>query len=311
MSCCPRRDPSPATAPADAAAPQAPRKTPDLSHLVPLPGARFEMGSRETYFRDDGESPPRLVRIKPFAMSPWAVTNAEFAQFIDDTGYETDAERFGWTYVFAGLLDAPDAYQPLPGLAWWRKVDGATWNRPEGPGTRCAARMDHPVVHVSHRDATAYAAWAGGRLPTEAEWEYAASGGVARQRFPWGDREPDDSDFQPCNIWQGRFPDHNTGADGYVGTAPAVSFAPNGFGLYNMCGNTWEWSADRFRVRSLAKWAKTVNAEAKANGAYVIKGGSFLCHKSYCYRYRVAARSHNTPDSTTSHSGFRIVADLP
>ncbi len=277
--------------------------------LVPLRGGRFEMGTHDKFFPEDGEGPPRRVRVKPFAISDTAVCNADFARFVDETGYVTDAEQFGWTYVFMGLLQTPEAHEPLPGLEWWRKVDGAAWHAPQGPGTTWRNAADHPVVHVSHRDASAYAAWVGGRLPTEAEWEFAALGGLEQARFPWGDAEPDDAGFQPCNIWQGRFPHHDTGADGYAGTAPVRSFDPNGYGLFNMCGNTWEWTADRHRVRSLKKAARAAQAEAQATPSYTVKGGSFLCHKSYCYRYRIAARSFNTPDSTTSHTGFRVVVD--
>ena len=304
MSCCPSRD-------AGGAPPEAP--APDgavrVEGLVPLRGGRFEMGTRDAFFPEDGEGPPRRVRVKPFAISPTAVSNAEFARFVDETGYVTDAEQFGWTYVFMGLLDDADAHAPLPGLEWWRKVDGAAWHRPQGAGSTWEDVGDHPVVHVSHRDASAYAAWAGGRLPTEAEWEFAALGGLEHARFPWGDEEPDDAGFQPCNIWQGQFPQHDTGADGYRGTAPVRSFEPNGYGLFNMCGNTWEWTADRYRVRSLKRAAQAARAASRAMRSYTVKGGSFLCHKSYCYRYRIAARSFNTPDSTTSHTGFRVVMD--
>ncbi|MEO1778536.1 MAG: formylglycine-generating enzyme family protein, partial [Pseudomonadota bacterium] len=305
MTCCPSRG-------GGAAAPgvPAPDGTVRADALVRLRGGRFEMGTRDTFFPEDGEGPPRRVRVKPFAISATAVTNAEFAAFVAATGYVTEAERYSWTYVFFGLLDAPDAHAPLPGLEWWRKVDGAAWHAPQGPGSTWEDIADHPVVHVSHRDASAYAAWAGGRLPTEAEWEFAALGGRDRARFPWGDAEPDDDSFHPCNIWQGRFPHEDTGADGYVGTAPVRSFAPNGYGLYNMCGNTWEWTADRHRVRSLKRAARAAAADARATPSYTVKGGSFLCHKSYCYRYRIAARSFNTPDSTTSHTGFRIVVDV-
>lgn len=304
MTCCPSRN-------AGHTAPQPPpaKGTVRAADAIRLRGGRFEMGTRDRFFPEDGEGPPRQVRVKPFAISETAVTNAQFAAFVAETGYVTEAEHYGWTYVFMGLLDNADAHAPLPGLEWWRKVDGAAWHAPQGPGTTWDVIADHPVVHVSHRDAGAYAAWVGGRLPTEAEWEFAALGGQAQVRFPWGNAEPDDDGFQPCNIWQGRFPERDTGKDGYKGTAPARSFAPNGYGLYNMCGNTWEWTADRHRVRSLKKAARAAQAEARATPSYTVKGGSFLCHKSYCYRYRIAARSFNTPDSTTSHTGFRVVWD--
>ncbi|MEL6885617.1 MAG: formylglycine-generating enzyme family protein [Pseudomonadota bacterium] len=305
MSCCPSRPATPSL--------QAARITPASQVMardaVILPGGRFRMGTRDRFLPQDEEGPQRPVRVKPFAIGATAVTNAQFAGFIAATGYETEAERYGWSYVFMGLLDDPEAFAPLPGLDWWRKVDSARWAAPEGPGTDVADRQDHPVVHVSWNDAQAYARWAGGRLPTEAEWEYAALGGLTAARFPWGDAEPDDTATLPCNIWQGRFPQHDTGADGWRGTAPVRSFDANGYGLWNMCGNTWEWTTDRWRVRSLKKAARAARAAARVQTGYVIKGGSFLCHRSYCYRYRIAARTQNTPDSTTSHMGFRVVFD--
>jgi formylglycine-generating enzyme required for sulfatase activity len=247
-----------------------------------------------------------MLRVKPFAIERCAVTVDRFAAFVADTGHVSDAEHFGWSYVFHLFLDSTDGCPPLPGAEWWRAVKGATWQAPEGPGSDVANRGDHPVTHVSYRDATAFADWAGGRLPTEPEWEHAAQGGRTGARYPWGDKEPDDTDHHPCNIWQGRFPQENTGADGHVGTAPAESFAPNGYGLFNMVGNTWEWTSDRFRIRSLRKDARHQANTLGKEVRYVVKGGSYLCHRSYCYRYRIAARSSNTPDSTTGHTGFRL-----
>ncbi|NRB34326.1 MAG: formylglycine-generating enzyme family protein [Rhodobacteraceae bacterium] len=272
-----------------------------------LKGGRVMIGTADTILPQDGEKPPRQKRVKPFAIDPIAVTNDRFADFVAATGYVTEAEPFGWSFVFQGFLDPLSAYQRLPGAEWWCRVEGADWRRPEGPGSDLAGRGDHPVVHVSWHDAVAFARWAGGRLPSEAEWEYAARGGLEQRRYPWGDEEPDDTGFQPCNIWQGRFPHANTAADGFAGTAPAESFAPNGFGLFNMVGNTWEWTADIWRIRSLRKTAR--NPAVPTAKQYVLKGGSYLCHKSYCYRYRIAARTPNTPDSSTGHTGFRLVYD--
>lgn len=279
--------------------------------LVRLPGRRFRVGSDDRLLPMDGEGPSRLVGIKAFAVDPFAVTNQWFAAFVADTGFRTDAEQHGWSAVFQGFLAAGNNDNgSAAGAPWWRRVEGTAWNRPEGPGSTIEDRLDHPVVHVSWHDAQAFAAWAGGRLPSEAEWELAAGGGLEARRFPWGHDEPDDDRFMPCNIWQGEFPNHNTVADGYAGTAPVSAFAPNGLGLFNMVGNTWEWCADAFRVRSLARAAKARNEASRRHGERLIKGGSYLCHRSYCYRYRTAARSGVSPDTSTGHLGFRLVFDI-
>lgn len=276
---------------------------------VSIPGGRAILGTSAPQLLEDGEGPLRSKTLKPFRMAATAVTNAEFAAFVEETGYETEAEEFGWSFVF--WTDVGEAVPPTEGVLgveWWRRVDGANWRDINGPGTaEHAWHPDHPVVQVSARDASAYAAWAGGRLPSEAEWEHAARGGGGDIRFPWGDEEPDDEASFPCNIWQGKFPRQNTAADGWKTTAPAQSFAPNGYGLYNMAGNVWEWTADTYRVKSLKK---SVRKRLEGMRGYkVLKGGSFLCHRSYCYRYRIAARTGNSPDSTTTHQGFRVVWD--
>jgi len=277
---------------------------------VKVPGGLGLIGTDHPKLLEDGEGPLRSRKINGFLIAPRAVTNAEFAAFVEATGYVTEAERFGWSFVFhSDVPDAVGATQGVAGVEWWRRVDGANWRDINGPGTQADAwHKDHPVVQVSWNDARAYAAWAGGRLPTEAEWEHAARGGLGDVRFPWGDAEPDDQDAQYCNIWQGRFPHHNTAADGWAATAPAKSFEPNGFGLYNMVGNVWEWTAAPFRVKSLKKSAQ--NRAKAMHGYRLLKGGSFLCHRSYCYRYRIAARTGNSPDTATPHQGFRMVWDL-
>jgi len=278
--------------------------------LVRIPGGLCQIGTARSPLPQDGESPPRQVEIKPFLIDPFAVTNAWFAAFVAATSYRTEAERFGWSLVFRAFADPQRAVTAPDMPPWWVRVDGASWQAPEGSGSSIARREDHPVTHVSWHDSSAFAAWAGARLPSEAEWECAAAGGIRAARFPWGEREPDDRGFQPCNIWQGDFPHHNTAADGHTGTAPAEAFAPNGFGLFNMVGNTWEWTAEPFRIRSIARTAKHRNAAARADNLRLLKGGSYLCHRSYCYRYRVAARTGAGADSSAGHVGFRLVYDV-
>jgi sulfatase modifying factor 1 len=295
----------------------APLETADLRPSGPAPqietvtidGGTALVGTKAPGIRDDGEDPPRKVKLKPFRVGVTTVTNAQFKAFVEATGYQTEAERFGWSFVFH--TDVPAAVGHtlgIQGLEWWRRVDGAMWRTPNGPGTEEAAPGAHPVTQISWNDATAFAQWAGGRLPTEAEWEHAARGGLGDVPYPWGMDAPSDADTLNCNIWQGDFPHRNTGADGWCGTAPARSFAPNGFGLYNVVGNVWEWTAEPFRIRSLKKQVKQRLAGMK--GYKLSKGGSFLCHRSYCFRYRIAARSGNAPDSAAPHHGFRVVWDL-
>ena len=272
--------------------------------MAQIPGGRALIGTDRPVFATDGEGPLRHKTLSPFRLGVTTVTTAEFAAFVAATGYVTDAERLGDSLVFQGLL--PKGTPPTQAVSdapWWRVLPGANWRHPTGPEGP-EATPDHPVVHVSWNDATAFAVWAGARLPSEAEWEHAARGGLGDVSFPWGDEEPDDAGFQPCNIWQGRFPQQDLGLDGYRGTAPARSFAPNGYGLYNMVGNVWEWTSAPFKVRSLSKSVQAVHA-GKA-GFKLCKGGSFLCHKSYCFRYRIAARNSSSATSSTSHIGFRI-----
>jgi sulfatase modifying factor 1 len=279
--------------------------------MVKLDGGEFLMGSTHPLaYPDDGEGPVRRVRVDPFEVEPRAVTNAGFARFVDGTGHVTDAERYGWSFVFAGLL--PDDFPPTRGVAaapWWRQVEGADWRRPEGPGSDLEERLDHPVVHVSWNDAVAYCEWAGARLPTEAEWEYAARGGLEGLVFPWGD-ELEPGGEHRMNVWQGDFPRNNTCADGFLGTCPVDAFAPNGYGLHNVTGNVWEWCADWFSPDFHTRDKRT-NPQGPLRGTTrSTRGGSYLCHESYCRRYRVAARNSMEPDSTTGNTGFRCVRDL-
>lgn len=274
---------------------------------VLIPGGPSLIGTRTPEILDDGEDPQRKSRIKPFRIGATTVTNAQFRAFVEATGYVTEAERFGWSFVFwAQVPKRIGSTRGVPEAQWWRRVDGANWRDINGPDTMAETWFeDHPVVHVSWNDALAYAKWVGGRLPTEAEWEHAARGGLGDVKFPWGSQEPNDTDFQPCNIWQGQFPDKNTGMDGFLTTAPARHYEPNGYGLYNVVGNVWEWTADTYRIKSLKKHVRARLEQMK--GYKLSKGGSFLCHQSYCYRYRIAARSGTSPDSTTTHQGFRVV----
>ena len=286
-------------------------RAPPPDRCIGLPGGTFALGTDNPIFRIDGEGPSRRVHVEPFSIDPFAVTNAWFGAFIADTGYVTEAERWGWSFVFFSFLsDGGGRLERPPGAEWWRKVDGASWRRPEGPDSSIADRGDHPVVHVSWNDARSFAAWAGGRLPTEAEWEYAAQGGLSGARYPWGDAEPGDEGPFRCNIWQGEFPDRNSGADGFTGTAPVDAFAANTFEIHQMAGNVWEWCEDSFRVRSMRRDLRQRDSSAREHGLKVMKGGSYLCHASYCHRYRIAARTGSPPDSTTGHVGFRVVFDM-
>ena len=277
--------------------------------MIYLTGGGFLMGTDDPTFPTDGEGPVREVTLSPFWIDPYAVTNAQFATFVEETGYQTEAERFGWSYVFYGFL--PEGFPPTKGVAqapWWRQVFRACWHRPEGPQSSIDERPNHPAVHVSWNDAVAYANHTGKRLPTEAEWEFAARGGLEQATYPWGDRLVPNKKHR-CNIWQGTFPTSNTVKDGYAGTAPVDAFEPNGYGLYNMTGNTWEWCSDWFSAEH-PKDEPLINPRGpKAGQGKVTKGGSYLCHASYCNRYRVAARTQNTPDSSTGHMGFRLVRD--
>jgi formylglycine-generating enzyme required for sulfatase activity len=262
--------------------------------MVALEAAVFLMGAEGAdCVPGDREGPVREVEVGAFSIDSCAVSNLRFAAFVDATGYVTDAERHGWSFVFGGLL--PDEFPDTRGAVqapWWRQVYGAGWRQPEGPHSSNEDRLDHPVVHVSWRDAEAFCAWNGTRLPTEAEWEYAARGGLVQKRFPWGDELEPEGEHR-MNVWQGTFPSQNTLADGFLGTCPVAAFPANGYGLHNMSGNVWEWCSD---VRP--------GEDARAT-----RGGSYLCHESYCNRYRVAAGSSNTADSSIGNTGFRCVRD--
>ncbi len=250
------------------------------------------MGSEDPLaYPEDGEGPVREVEVAAYSIAATTVTNEQFARFVEATDHVTDAERYGDSLVFVGLLrpDAPPT-RAVAAAPWWRQVPGASWRAPEGPGSTVDGREDHPVVHVSHRDAAACAAWLGGRLPTEPEWELAARGGLVQQPYPWGaEREP--GGIARMKTFAGTFP-HRPSEP--VGTVPVDAFEPNGLGLRNTTGNVWEWTSGRF---------------AAGDPRLVLRGGSYLCHDSYCRRYRVSARTGNTPDTSLGHTGFRVARD--
>ncbi|GAB2534075.1 formylglycine-generating enzyme family protein [Brachybacterium huguangmaarense] len=291
-----------------------------LERALPIPAATFLMGSDDAdAHRADGEGPVRPVHVPAFRIDAACVTVEEFAAFVADTGHVTTAERLGWSYVFAPHLDAAvRRASPRPaGTPWWRAVEGARWDAPEGPGSDAAARGDHPVVHVSVDDARAFAAWCGMRLPREAEWERAARGGLEQARYPWGDDLTPGGEHR-CNIFQGLFPMRDDAADGFSGTAPARWYEPNGLGLFQCVGNVWEHCADAWdrdpapTGGSTADLAVEPAASPAADPAlvrHVLRGGSFLCHDSYCNRYCVAARTASAAHDTAGNSGFRLAAD--
>lgn len=272
-----------------------------LSKMLKINGGEFIMGEEKEGYPEDNEGPKREVSVSDFLIDAYTVTNEEFSIFVESTGYKTEAELFGWSFVFAGLVEKESLthYKEVPGLEWWLAVENASWHQPEGMNSTIKERMNHPVVHVSWNDAQAFADWSGKRLPTEEEWEFAARGGLSEAKYPWGDELTPDNIHQ-CNIWQGEFPYYNSLEDGYLGTAPAKSFFPNGYGLYNASGNVWEWCSDK----------KPYYGICDEDHLYLIKGGSYLCHHSYCNRYRVAARSFNTVNSSSGNMGFRCAKNI-
>lgn len=262
--------------------------------MVDVPGGLALIGDESGWaYPEDGEAPVRHTPVNGFRLDVHAVSNSRFTAFVDATGHVTSAERYGWSFVFGGALpdDFPDT-RGVVGAPWWRRVEGASWCHPEGPHSDLDGRADHPVVHVGADDAAAFAAWAGKRLPTEVEWEHAARGGSVTT-FPWGSElEPEGRHL--ANVWQGDFPSRNTCEDGFFTTCPVHAFPPNGYGLHNMIGNVWEWTADE---------------RTPGSGMRVLKGGSYLCHASYCRRYRPAARSSAAPTSSMGNAGFRCATD--
>lgn len=296
----------------------------DAVQMVVIPGGTFVMGSEE--FPDS--RPLHPVTVDSFWMDAHEVTNEQFQQFVEATGYSTVAERALDPKDFPGVpvenllpgsvVFSPPAHAvPLDNpLQWWRYVAGASWKHPEGPQSNIRGKERAPVVQVCYEDAAAYAAWAGKRLPTEAEWEYAARGGKKFKEYYWG-RELTPGGRWPANIFQGSFPHRNTKADGYVTTAPVQSFAPNAFGLYDMEGNVWEWCSDFYRPDYDAKKegrnpqgpSDSYDPEEPAAVKKVQRGGSFLCSDEYCIRYKAGSRGKGEIRSASNNLGFRCVKD--
>ena len=286
--------------------------------MIRVEGGKFKIGYEgPEAWEADGEGPVREVTLDAYWLDETSVTNEQFAEFVDATGYKTESEHFGWAYVFIGQLSKSKQRKlkedrTVQGLQWWYAIEGAYWRKPEGPGSTIKKRMDHPVVSVSWNDAVAYAKWAGKRLPTEAEWEVAARGPENVQTmYPWG-TELEPKGKHRCNVWQGSFPDKNSAADGYEWAAPVRSFRRMDGGFYNMVGNVWEWCADWFSPtwHVPTKDETRINPKGPLSGeSRVMKGGSFLCHESYCNRYRLGARTANMPDSATTNLGFRCAMD--
>lgn len=276
---------------------------------VEIAGGAFEMGDAfDEGYREDGELPVHRVEVAPFRIDVHHVTNAQFGAFVQATGYVTEAERFGTSAVFHSLVraDAADLLGRAVHAPWWVEVRGASWSHPFGADSDLDGLDDHPVVHVSWNDAVAYCVWSGRRLPTEVEWEFAARGGLDGARYAWGDDLLGPGGEHRCNIWQGHFPMDDHADDGWAGTSPFGAFRPNGYGLFDVAGNAWEWCADWSSPHTY-----TTGRPPSSGQARVIRGGSYLCHASYCNRYRVAARSQNTPDSSSGNTGFRTAADPP
>jgi formylglycine-generating enzyme required for sulfatase activity len=283
------------------------------THRLPqaeIPAGTFVMGdSTGDGFAADGELPLHEVSVAGFGIDAVAVTNSAFAVFVAATGYTTVAEQHGSSAVFHLLVaDGSEVVGQSPAAPWWLAVAGANWAHPFGARSDLEGLGEHPVVHVSWTDAQAYCQWSGRMLPSEAQWEYAARGGLPCALYPWGDELLASDGGWQCNIWQGQFPSTNTADDGFVGTAPVTSYSPNGFGLWQMAGNVWEWCEDRFDPRYYRSGDSHDPTGPERGRNRVLRGGSYLCHDSYCNRYRNSARSHNTPESSMGNAGFRTVA---
>ncbi|GIY08580.1 formylglycine-generating enzyme [Caerostris darwini] len=279
------------------------------ANTVLIKGGKFKMGTDKPVFVADGEGPARQVIIDDFYLEAYEVSNKNFEEFVEKTGHITEAEKFGDSFVLDSLLSEEvkkTISQAVAAAPWWLPVKGADWRHPEGIDSNIEERMDHPVIHVSWNDAVAYCKWKGMRLPTEAEWEYACKSGLQDRLFPWGNKQmPQNKHYM--NIWQGTFPTNNTEEDGYISTAPVTAFPSTHFGLKNIVGNVWEWTEDWWNTQHSAEDQRNPKGP-KSGKDKVKKGGSYMCHKSYCYRFRCAARSQNTPDTSAGNVGFRCAA---
>ena len=284
-----------------------------ITNFVRVLDGYFLMGTNEHFYPTDGEGPARKVWTDEYQISKYSVTNREFSIFVNETSYVTDAEKFGWSYVFCGFVDEETVSKKKVGVAgvasWWVGIEGAFWFKPHGNEQTIESLLDHPVVQVSHNDALAFCSWSGTRLPTEAEWEKASRGGLTNSRFPWGD-ELHPNATEMLNIWKGDFSPLDPIKLEPQGTVSVDSFYPNNFGLHNTVGNVWEWTSDFWSSR----WHIPDTPETRKNpkgptsgGKKVLKGGSFMCHDSYCNRYRNSARTGNSPETATSNIGFRCV----
>ena len=263
------------------------------SGMVRIPAGTFRMGTRDG---PSHETPVHEVEIQSFFMDRTEVTVGDFAQFVEITGYKTEAESIGWS----GVFDHDERR--------WGPVKGATWRYPDGPA-HAPASASEPVTQVSWNDAQAYAKWADKRLPTEAEWEYAARGGVDQSPYVWG-RELRPGGHPVANWWQGSFPEQDTGEDGFRGRAPVGRFEPNGFGLVDVTGNVWEWCADWYSERYYEQSPRLRPSGPATGSERVMRGGSWMCSENYCTNYRPGARSHATPDTGLNNTGFRLVRDI-
>lgn len=276
-------------------------------------GGTYELGTDDKLgFSIDNENSLVQITLKDFYIDKTPVTNKDFEEFVKATGYVTESEEFGWSFVFHSLMDENTKQNSaqVQKTPWWFAVEGAYWKKPEGTNSSIEERMDHPVVHVSQNDAIAYCEWAGKRLPTEAEWEVAAKGGTKNTLYPWGNEKNPNGKFY-ANVWQGKFPYENDQLDGYLGTAPVETYIPNGYGLYQVIGNVWEWCSNPARINFENFQYKDGdfywNQLKKDDKDYAIKGGSFLCHPSYCKRDRISARNGNSASSASSNLSFRCV----